>query len=380
MGFIYLDHAATAPLLEEVWTYMDEQRAYVFANPSSVHGAGRMAKKHIEKARQHLAEALHAKTNEVIFTSGGTEASNLGIHGLVKAHKSRGKHIITTKQEHQATLGTVQALEKEGFTITYIDVDETGQLDYAQLEASITEETVLITTMFVNNETGVLQPIEKIGNLAQAHNIFFHVDAVQALGLFELDVEYFKIDAMSLSAHKIGGPNGIGLLYIREGIMIEPQILGGSQERARRAGTENALGILGFSKSVEVAQTRRLENKEKYTTLRNLFIAQLTIKNIEFQINGATQLTSPAILNISFTGIPVEVMLTNLDLEQIGASGGSACTAGTLEPSHVLIAMHGEEDSRISEAIRFSFGMMNDMEQIKETAKRIGEIVARLRK
>lgn len=380
MDVIYVDHAATTPLSEDVLDYMLVNQKACFANPSSVHSSGREARKYLREARANIAQLIGANENEIIFTSGGTEANNLAILGIVRKHKANGNHVITTKQEHQATLKAMKQLEKEGFHVTYVNVNEDGILNVDEVKQAITDETILFSTSYVNNETGIIQPIEELSELLQEQNVYFHVDAVQAMGLFPINLSTIKIDALSASSHKINGPNGIGFLYVQEDVSLEPILVGGSQEQMRRAGTENVLGVLGFKKALELADKSQKANYLKYKAFKETFLTKLTEAEVSFQVNGNIEEMSPHIVNISFTDIPVETMLTNLDLEKINASAGSACTAGTLEPSHVLQAMYGKEDPRIKEAIRFSFGSLNDKESIDLLAWRIIQITNRLQK
>lgn len=380
MDEIYVDHAATTPLSNEVLEYMLENKDASFANPSSIHSSGRRASKYLRKARTSIANNIGAKENEIIFTSGGTEANNLAILGIARKYKSKGNHIITTKQEHQATLKAMKLLEKEGFIVTYLDVKKEGILDVLDVEKAITNQTILVSTSYVNNETGMIQPVDKLAVLLEKQEVYFHVDAVQAVGLFAIDLSTLKFDAMSASSHKINGPNGVGFLYVRETVLLESILIGGSQERMRRAGTENVLGVLGFAKALEIAQNSQQENFENFQKYRQVLLTKLMEANIPFIVNGNIEKMSPHIVNISFTNLPVEMMLTNLDLEKINASAGSACTSGTLKKSHVLEAMYGNEAPRTNEAIRFSFGSLNNQEQIEILAERIIKIINRLKR
>ncbi|GLO66673.1 MULTISPECIES: cysteine desulfurase family protein [Oceanobacillus] len=377
---IYLDHAATTPIADEVVQAMLPIYQDVVGNASSVHSFGRKARQHLDEARRFLAQSIHAIEKEIIFTSGGTEADNLALIGTAKANMHKGRHIITTVQEHHATLHTAEELEKQGFTVSYLPVDDTGRVNIEDLEQTLTDETILVSIMFVNNETGVIQPIEEIGKLLQSHQAYFHTDAVQAYGLLDINVDELGIDLLTTSAHKINGPKGIGFLYAREGIAINPLSYGGEQERKRRAGTENIPGVVGFQKAVELSMQNRNERLKLYQSYKQILLQTLTEKNILFSINGDKDHTIPSIINISFDGVNVEAMLTNFDLDGVAASSGSACTAGSVEPSHVLAAMYGEGNPITTNSIRFSFGSMNSAENIQEASNRIVKVVNRLLK
>ncbi|MFS0751345.1 cysteine desulfurase family protein [Oceanobacillus sp. 1P07AA] len=375
---IYLDHAATTPIANEVVQAMVPIYQDVVGNASSVHSFGRKARQHLDQARRVLAQSIHAKEKEIIFTSGGTEADNLALIGTAKANVHKGRHIITTVQEHHATLHTAEELEKQGFTVSYLPVDETGRVNIEDLEQALTDETILVSVMFVNNETGVIQPIEEIGQRLQSHQAYFHTDAVQAYGLLDIDVDQLGIDLLTTSAHKINGPKGIGFLYVREGTAINAVSYGGEQERKRRAGTENIPGVIGFQKAVELSMQNKNERLNRYQSYKQIIIQTLEENNIAFSINGDKEHTIPSIINISFNGANVEAMLTNFDLDGVAASSGSACTAGSVEPSHVLAAMHGEGNPITTNSIRFSFGSMNSLENIQEASNRIVKVVKRL--
>ncbi|MCT1575809.1 cysteine desulfurase [Oceanobacillus kimchii] len=377
---IYLDHAATTPIADEVVQAMLPIYQDVVGNASSVHSFGRKARQHLDEARRFLAQSIHAIEKEIIFTSGGTEADNLALIGTAKANMHKGRHIITTVQEHHATLHTAEELEKQGFTVSYLPVDDTGRVNIEDLEQTLTDETILVSIMFVNNETGVIQPIEEIGKLLQSHQAYFHTDAVQAYGLLDINVDELGIDLLTTSAHKINGPKGIGFLYAREGIAINALSYGGEQERKRRAGTENIPGVVGFQKAVELSMQNRNERLKLYQSYKQILLQTLTEKNILFSINGDKDHTIPSIINISFDGVNVEAMLTNFDLDGVAASSGSACTAGSVEPSHVLAAMYGEGNPITTNSIRFSFGSMNSAENIQEASNRIVKVVNRLLK
>ncbi|EQB35865.1 MULTISPECIES: cysteine desulfurase family protein [Virgibacillus] len=378
MEQIYLDHAATTPIHSEVLDAMYTVEKDVFGNPSSVHSFGRKARRLLDEARLTLARSIHASEKEIVFTSGGTEADNLAIIGTALANRQKGNHIITTAQEHHAVLHTMERLEQEGFEVTYLPVNQDGRINVEDVNQALTDATILVSIMYVNNETGVIQPIEKVGELLQKHQAYFHTDAVQAFGLIELDVTKMGIDMLTVSAHKINGPKGIGFLYVNEKVKLNSLQFGGEQERKRRAGTENLAGIVGFQKAVELAMENKSIRKERYLSYKQAFLNILKKNGIDFEVNGAIEASIASTVNISFPGTKVEALLTNFDLEGIAASSGSACTAGSVEPSHVLTAMFGKAHECTTNSIRFSFGQANTPENIKEAAERVAKIVKRL--
>lgn len=378
MKAIYLDHAATTPLSEEVVEAMVPVYNDVFGNPSSVHSFGRKARQLMDNARRTIAQSIHANEKSIIFTSGATEANNLALIGTARANHKKGNHIITTEQEHHAVLHAAEHLEDEGFDVTYLPVYEDGKISVEDLKEALTDETILVSIMYVNNETGIIQPIIEIAEALKNTNIFFHIDAVQAFGLIDIDVETLGIDLLSVSSHKINGPKGIGFLYARENIPMQAQFYGGEQERKRRPGTENLAGIVGFQKAVELTIENRNTRKETYERYKNAFLKVLKEENVTFKINGDTNSMIASTINLSFPGVNVETLLMNFDIEGIAASSGSACTAGSIEPSHVLVAMYGKDTDRTKNSVRFSFGIHNTLEDIKEAAYRIAKIVTRL--
>lgn len=375
---IYLDHAATSPMHPKVIETMTKVMSTTFGNPSSIHSFGREARHLMDEAREIFASSIGAQSNEIILTSGGTEADNYAIIGIAEANKDRGKHIITTEIEHHAVLHTCQHLEKRGFDLTYLPVDEEGRVSVEAVKKSLRDDTILVTIMYGNNEVGSLQPIEEIGELLKDHPAFFHTDAVQAYGLVDLDVKRMNIDLLSVSSHKINGPKGIGFLYTAKEVSLAPQIFGGEQERKRRAGTENVASIVGFQEAVKIAQFDREKKVEQYLHYKKRITDMLGREGIDFSINGSLENTLPHVLNLSFPGTNVEAMLVNLDLAGIAVSSGSACTAGSIEPSHVLVAMFGSESDRTQNSIRFSFGLGNTAEQIEKAAETTANIVKRL--
>jgi len=377
---IYLDHAATSPIHPQVISRMVEVMESQFGNPSSIHSYGRETRHILDETREELAKSINAKANNIILTSGGTEADNLAVIGYAEKNSQRGKHIITTQIEHHAILHSCEELEKRGFEVTYLPVDEEGYIGIEDFQAALREDTILVTIMFGNNEVGTIQPIREIGELLIEHQAVFHTDAVQAYGVINLDVEEIKVDLLSVSAHKINGPKGIGFLYVRDGIALSQRAFGGEQERKRRAGTENVPAIAGFREAVQIA-LGDIERKQKlYQTYKAILIETLKKKEILFELNGSLDKSLSHVLNLSFPGTNVEAMLVNLDLAGVAVSSGSACTAGSIEPSHVLVAMFGKKSERLTNSIRFSFGLNNTKEQVEMAAEETAKVVKRLTK
>ncbi|PSL45096.1 cysteine desulfurase [Salsuginibacillus halophilus] len=379
MASIYADHAATTPLDPSVAEVMYEEMISNPGNPSSIHSFGRSARKTVDEARRQAASSIGAVPENIIFTSGGTEADNLAVAGFAKANEARGRHIITTKIEHHAVLHPAEALEALGFDVDYIDVDESGIVSVKDIEAALREDTILVTVMHGNNETGALQPIAEIGALLQEHQAAFHTDAVQTFGLLDLNVDELKVDMLTASAHKIYGPKGAGFLYVRNHIQLEPALRGGEQERRRRAGTENVAQLAGVSKALKLADTHKNERYEMLADRSAQFVQALMEKDITFQLNGPQHERLPHIVNVSFQGVSVEPLLVNLDLAGIAVSSGSACTAGSVEPSHVLKAMYGD-DKRIYSSVRFSFGRDTTAEEIDQIAESLERVLQRMAK
>ncbi|WP_437832283.1 cysteine desulfurase family protein [Niallia taxi] len=378
MEHIYVDHAATSPMHPKVIGKMHEVMQQAYGNPSSIHTFGRQARKIIDNARNSLAASIGAQETEIIITSGGTEADNHAIFGVADSYQHKGKHIITTEIEHHAVLIACQELEKKGFDVTYLPVNEFGVIDLDVLKRELRDDTILVTIMYGNNEVGAIQPITEIGELLVNHQALFHTDAVQAYGVEDIDVKKQHINLLSVSSHKINGPKGIGFLYLENGIQLSPRLFGGEQERKRRAGTENVPALAAFQLAAEIAISERLEKRQKYEAYKNILVQILKEHKIEFQQNGLVENTLPHVLNLSFPGTNVEALLVNLDLAGIAASSGSACTAGSIDPSHVLVSMYGENSERTKNSIRFSFGLYNTEEQIKHVGSELSKIVQRL--
>ena len=335
---IYMDHSATTFVKPEVLEAMTPYFTKHFGNPSSIYSIARDSKKAIDAARMQTAKALGADPDEIYFTSGGSESDNWAIKGVALANRKRGNHIITTRIEHHAVLHTCQFLEREGFEVTYLPVDQYGLVDQYELEKAITEKTILISIMYANNEIGTIEPIAELGAIARKHKVYFHTDAVQVIGNIPIDVKAQNIDLLSLSAHKFYGPKGIGALYIKKGVHIENLIHGGGQERRRRAGTENIAGIVGLGKAIEMATVDIPGHNAMIRSMRDRLIKGVLEKIPHARLNGHPEKRLPGNFNVSFEFIEGESMLLWLDDEGICASTGSACTSGSLEPSHVLLA------------------------------------------
>ena len=378
MENIYFDNAATTKLdgevLQEMIPYLKEN----YGNASSIYKLGRESRKAVEESREKIAKVLNCKTNEIYFTAGGSESDNTAIKGIARANKNKGNHIITSKIEHPAVLETCKQLEKEGFEISYISVDENGIINLEELKNSIKPTTILITVMFANNEIGTIEPIEEIGKIAKENNVYFHTDAVQAVGSINIDVQKLYIDSLSLSGHKFYGPKGIGALYVKTGVKFEKFVDGGHQERNKRAGTENVAGIVGIGKAIELAYNNLDEHNNKIKELKDYYIEQVKAKIPYIKINGDMEKRLPGNSNISFKFIEGEGLLLNLDLKGICASSGSACTSGSLDPSHVLLAI-GLPHEIAHGSLRISIGKYNTKEEIDYLVKNLVEIVNRLR-
>lgn len=382
MDRIYLDNSGTTPMAPEVVQTMTEMMSNVFGNASATNYYGREAKNVLETSRHTIAQTINAEDKEIIFTSGGTESDNTAIMQTAMLRQNEGKHIISTKFEHEAVLKPLARLEEEGFEVTYLDVDENGQIDLDQLEEAIRPDTILVTIMMINNEVGSLLPIKEIGEIVKPTNAWFHTDAVQAYGSVPIDVKDMNIDLLSTSAHKLNGPKLLGFLYERDGIDLPSFVQGGDQELKRRAGTENVPAIAGFAKAAELHYNDKnlVENTEKYHDFKHALVDGLKKNGIDFEVNGRLdEQMAPQVINIWFKGIKSDVLLTNLDLAGIVGAAGSACTAGSLNPSHVLVAMYGKDSPRVFESLRFSFGIENTMDDIEALVATLTKIIKRLK-
>ena len=370
---IYLDHGATTPIkkevLEEMLPYLTEQ----YGNPSSLYSFARKSKRAVEKARSQVADAINAKKSEIYFTSGGTESNNWAIKGAAYYYKNKGKHIITSSIEHHSVLNTCKALEKEGFEITYLPVDEYGKISIEELKKAIRKETILISLMTANNEIGTIEPIAEIGKIAKENNILLHTDAVQAAGSIPIDVEELGVDLLSISAHKFYGPKGVGVLYIRKGTNTKIILDGGAQEKGRRGGTENVAAIVGMGKAIELVKENLREYSKRMCYLRDEAISRILKRIPNAFLNGHTIDRLPGNVNITFPEKEAESMILKLDKKGFAVSGGSACASGSLEPSHVLKAI-GLSHQMAQCSLRFTFGEENTIEEVEELVKILEEV------
>ncbi len=381
MERIYFDNAATTPVSEEVFEAMKPYFTEKFGNPSSIYKEAQETAGAIAEAREKVASIIGSDDErEIIFTSGGTEADNLAIKGVAMARKKKGKHIITSSIEHHAVLHSCEYLEKNlGFEVTYLPVDENGFVNPEDVEDAIRDDTILITIMMANNEIGTIEPVAEIGAIAREHNIYFHTDAVQAVGKIPIDVNEMNIDLLSLSAHKLNGPKGVGALYVRKGVKLIPQMSGGAQERKRRASTENVPGIVGLGKAAELAAENMEEKSKKMAEMRDRLIEGIEDNIDEVILNGPRgDKRLPGNVNVCFRYIEGESILLNLDMNGVAASSGSACTSGSLDPSHVLLAI-GLEHEVAHGSLRLSLGAGNTMEEVERFLELIPGVIDKLR-
>lgn len=375
---IYLDQAATTRVYPEVLNAMYPYFMEYYGNPSAIYTFAGEAKKAVEEARRTIAEGIHATPGEIYFTSGGSESDNWALKAVAEAYEGKGKHIITSRIEHHAILHTCEYLEKRGFEVTYLDVDEDGRVNPEAVRNAIRQDTILISIMMANNEIGTIEPIAEIGRIAGEHDILFHTDAVQAFGHIPIDVDAMQIDLLSASGHKINGPKGVGMLYVRKGVRIRPFLHGGAQERQRRAGTHNVPGIVGFGKAAELAFAHMEEHMEAQAQLRDYLIERVLGEIPYARLNGSTEHRLPNNANFCFRFIEGESMLILLDQNGICASSGSACTSGSLDPSHVLLAI-GLPHEVAHGSLRLTLSAETTKEEIDFTVDRLKEIIARLR-
>lgn len=378
MRMIYLDHAATTPVHPDVLETMLPYFTESFGNPSSIYSYGQEAKAAIEEARGKIAGLIGSRSEEIVFTSGGTEADNYAIKGIASANEPKGNHIITTSIEHHAVMETCLFLGKRGFRVTHVPVDEYGLVDPDEIRKAITDKTILISIMYANNEIGTIEPIAEIGKIARETGICFHTDAVQATGHIPIDVADLNVDLLSMSAHKLYGPKGVGALYIKKGTKITTFLHGGGQERGRRGSTENVPGVVGFGKAAEIAQGEMGEEQTRLAGLRDRLIAGLADRIDDIRLNGHPIQRLPNSVNVSIKFVEGESMLLNLDLDGIATSTGSACSSGSLEPSHVLLAL-GLSHEQAHGSIRFTFGRENTQEDVDRVLEVFPPIVAKLR-
>jgi len=378
MKRVYLDYAATTPVHPDVTKAMLPYLTDAFGNPSSLYSYGREAKGAIEEARAKVADLIGAQDEEIVFTSGGTEADNFAIKGVAFANESKGNHIITSSIEHHAVIETCKFLEKRNFSVTYLPVDEYGLVDPRDVKKDITDKTILISVMHANNEVGTIEPIAEIGKVAKEAGIYFHTDAAQTVGHIPVDVNELGVDLLSISAHKLYGPKGIGALYIKKGTKLIPFMHGGGQERRRRASTENVPGIVGLGTAAELARQGVSQEAQHLTRLRNQLIKGLLERIDHIRLNGHPLKRLPNNINVSVDFVEGESMLLNLDLESICASTGSACSSSSLEPSHVLLAM-GLSHEQAHGSLRFTLGKWTTEEEIGQVLEVLPRIVAKLR-
>ncbi len=377
----YLDHAATTPVRPDVVEKMSEVMLEVVGNPSSIHQYGRRAHEYLENARQVIADSLGVTAHEIIFNSGGTEGDNTVLISTALGRQAEGKHIITTAIEHPAILRTAAYLETLGFDITYLPVDDNGQIQSADVEAALRPDTILVSIMFANNETGNVLPIQEIGELLIEHPAWFHTDAVQAYGKVPLSPKEWHIDLLTVSGHKINGPKGIGFLYKSDDVQLKPYLHGGEQEEKRRAGTENLAAICGMAQAITALTPEiQAEKQQTYAEFSTYVLEQLTNAGIDFHLNGDENQKLAHILNLRFQGVPSDLLLMHLDLNGFAVSTGSACTAGNVEPSHVLEAMYGKASPAIRESIRISFGYGNTQAEIAAFVSVLIATVQRLKR
>ncbi len=375
---IYLDNAATTRVRREVVDAMLPYFTEEYGNASAVYSLAGGAKEALQKSRDTMAGILGCDSREIYFTGCGSESDNWALKAAAEAYRAKGNHIITTKIEHHAILHTCQWLEKQGVEVTYLDVDESGRMRLDELRAAIRPSTILISVMFANNEIGTIEPIREIGAIAKEQGILFHTDAVQAFGQIPIDVEELHIDMLSASAHKLNGPKGVGLLYIRQGVKIRSFLHGGAQERKRRAGTENIPGIVGFAKAAEIAAATMQERMERETKLRDYLINRVLSEIPYTRLNGSRTKRLPGNANFSFQFVEGESMLILLDMAGICGSSGSACTSGSLDPSHVLLAI-GLPHEIAHGSLRLTLGHETTQEEIDVTVDRLKEIIVKLR-
>jgi len=378
MRRVYFDNNATTPLAPEVFEAMRPYLVEDFGNASSIHWYGQRAKAAIETAREQVARLINARPSEIVFTSGGTESDNTSLLGIVEASRAQTKHIVTTTIEHQAVLSTVRALEKKAVHVTYVRVGASGVVDPADIERAIRPETVLISVMHANNELGTIQPIEEIGRIAREKDVYFHTDAVQSTGKIPVDVEKYGIDLLSLSAHKLFGPKGVGALYLRKGTIIKPLIHGGHDERDRRPGTENVAGIVGLGKATQLAREHMAEDAARLSALRDRLESGILAAVPLATVNGDRTQRMPTVTNIRFDYTEGEGFVIALDLRGIACSTGAACSSGSVEPSHVLTAI-GLKHEQARSSVRFSLGRFNSDADVDAALEVLPAVVERLR-
>ncbi|AVQ33012.1 cysteine desulfurase [Staphylococcus muscae] len=376
---IYADYAATTPVKPQVIESMMRIYQTHFGNPSSIHTQGRDARHYLDSARRDVAKIINAEPSEIIFTSGATESNNTVIKGIAQANRQQGMHLVTTKIEHHSVLHVFEQLEREGFDVTYLDVDKSGIVDLHQLKQVLRDDTTLVSIMLVNNEVGTVQDIDTIQEIVAESNAYLHTDAVQAIGHLPIDVKELNVDALSLTAHKFGGPKGVGALYVKKNTVLRYQQQGGEQETKRRAGTENVPQIVGLAEAIKLADSERDANNIHVAQLKEQLLVGLQDRAIPFELNGSMVETTNHIVNLYFPFIDIETLLTLLDLAGVYVSSGSACTAGSTIPSHVLSAMYGEDD-RVTHSVRISLNELMTTEDINQIIVEIQKIYLKFKK
>ncbi|MGO2722254.1 MAG: cysteine desulfurase family protein [Lactobacillus sp.] len=379
MTEVYLDNAATTPLSSGVIATMTHEMQADFGNASATYALGRQARNTIDVARSQVANLIHADAGELIFTSGGSESNNTVIFGVARSRQAVGRHIVTTAIEHPSVLEPMRQLEREGYQVTYLPVDQTGHISLTDLKAALTPDTILVSAMAVNNEVGSINPLREIGALVHANSqAYFHVDAVQGIGNLDLDVHAIEIDFLSSSAHKINGPKFLGFLYANSKLKLPRFVFGGEQEVKRRAGTENVPGIAGFATAVrELQMTDRATEQARFAEFQKIILTELDHAQVSYEINGGIgPAMSHHVLNLHICGVATYVLQTKLDLDGYAISGGSACTAGSITPSHVLTALFGADSPRVAESIRISFGRLTTSAEVTAFAKELAKVAS----
>lgn len=377
MKHVYLDHAATSPIHPQVIDAMARAMEEAYGNPSSSHTFGRQSRRTLNESREVLADSINARPHEIVMTSCGTESDNMAVWGTAEKRKDLGRHIITSEIEHPAVTKALRFLEDRGYEVTYLPVNEKGRISLEDFKTALREDTILVTIMYGNNEVGTTMPIREIGQYLkeQDHQTYFHTDAVQAYGLVDLDVKDLGIDMLSVSSHKLNGPKGIGFLYLSDDVELPPLIVGGGQESGRRAGTENIPGMAGFAEAVTLAKENQEEKRQTAFDYGDYLMNGLERIGVDYSVNGDREHTIGHVLNLHLHGVDASQFIIQLDLNGIAVSAGSACSAGTVDPSPVLVAMYGEDHPAITESIRFSFGLGTDQEELDYTIQAVGKIL-----
>lgn len=377
MKHVYLDHAATSPIHPQVIDAMARAMEEAYGNPSSSHTFGRQSRRTLNESREVLADSINARPHEIVMTSCGTESDNMAVWGTAEKRKDLGRHIITSEVEHPAVTKALRLLEDRGYEVTYLPVNRKGRISLEDFKSALREDTILVTIMYGNNEVGTTMPIREIGQYLkeQEHQAYFHTDAVQAYGLVDLDVKDLGVHMLSVSSHKLNGPKGIGFLYLSDDVELPPLIVGGGQESGRRAGTENIPGMAGFAEAVSITKENQEEKRQTAFDYGDYLMKGLERIGVDYSVNGDREHTIGHVLNLHLHGVDASQFIIQLDLNGIAVSAGSACSAGTVDPSPVLVAMYGEDHPAITESIRFSFGLGTDQEELDYTIQAIEKIL-----